>query len=170
MSAMLADLASVATAVGVLAAAMGLLLSRRQTRASFEQEFVKRYWLIGDDALQQDTTYGGDILRQRYLRLCEDEFEVMRLGSISWRTWEVWHDALREEATQYSYDSSDVHEWLSTCLHANDHRGSDCPGIFRSGSAVYSRHLSARWRSSIGRKWFIAVSALRRALYGRGHS
>lgn len=135
----------------------------------FEQEFVKRYWVIADDGLQQ-TEHAGDIEEQRYLRLCEDEFEVVRLGSISWRTWEVWHEAIRDEAVKYP-DRIDAHDWLSTCLHTGqDHQGSDCPGIFRSGAGIYSRHLSARWRSSLSRRWFVSMSALRRRLYDRGRS
>jgi len=166
MSAMLADLASVATAIAVFAAVIQLMLSRRQARSAFEQEFVKRFWVIGDDGLQQQTPNAGDIQRERYLRLCEDEFEVMRLGSISWRTWEVWHDGIRDRAAQY-IEHVNARDWLSTCLHAKDHRGSDCPGIFRSCGVVHSRHLVARWPSSFGRRWFVAISALRRRLYDR---
>lgn len=167
---MWADLAAAATALGVLAAVIQLVLSRRQARAMFEQEFVKRYWVISDDGLQQRTENAGDVEERRYLRLCEDEFEVMRLGSISWRTWEVWHEAIRDEAVKHA-ERIDEHDWLSTCLQSDhDHRGSDCPGIFRSGEGVHSRHLSARWRSSLSRKWFVAMSALRRSLYDRGKS
>lgn len=84
---MLADIASLATAAGVFAAVVQLLLSRRQARAGFEHAFVSRYWDLDDErvaALESDS-----IDQRRYLRLCEDEFESMRLGQISWRTWEV---------------------------------------------------------------------------------
>ncbi|WP_156391119.1 MULTISPECIES: hypothetical protein [unclassified Nocardioides] len=163
----LSEIAAAATAVGVLAAVVQLLLSRRQARATFEHEFIKRYWAIGDDALQQPGTHAGPVERQRYLRLCEDEFEVMRLGSISWRTWEVWHEAIRAGAAPHREHLAG-HEWLSTCMARGDHRGSDCHGIFRSGTGQYSQHISARWSISAGRSWFVATSGLRRALYTQG--
>jgi hypothetical protein len=169
MTAMWTDVASAATALGVLAAVVQLVLSRRQARSTFEQEFVKRYWVITDDALQQ-ADHDSHVKEQRYLRLCEDEFEVMRLGSASWRTWEVWHEAIRDEAGKYP-DRVDTHEWLSTCLGAeHNHQGSDCPGIFKSGSGIYSGHLSARWRSSLSRRCFVWMSALRRRIYDGGQS
>lgn len=167
MLSMLTNITSVATAVGVLAAVVQLLLSRRQARATFEHEFIKRYWSIGDDSLQDPSAHSGMIRRHRYLRLCEDEFEVMRLGSVSWRTWEVWHEAIRGEAAQYS-DDVEAFDWLATCLGLDDHRGSDCQGIFRSGTSSHSRHLSARWPSSLGRAWFLALSSLRRVVYHHG--
>ena len=164
---MLADIASVATAAGVLAAVVQLLLSRKQTRASFEHEFVKRYWSISDDSLQQPSTHAGAVERQRYLRLCEDEFEVMRLGAISWRTWEVWHEAIRDGVGAPSAEVERF-DWLLTCLRHHEHRGSHCPAIFRSGAGTHSRHLSARWPTSIGRGWFLLNSGLRRFVYIHG--
>jgi hypothetical protein len=163
----LSDIAAVATAAGVLAAVVQLLLSRRQARATFEHEFIRRYWAIGDDALQQPDTHSGAVYRERYLRLCEDEFEVMRLGSISWRTWEVWHEAIREGAGRYCDHLGD-YAWVGACMQHEDHPGSDCSGIFRSASGVHSQHISARWPSSIGRLWFTTASAVRRTLYVRG--
>ena len=161
---MLSDIAAVATAAGVFAAVVQLLLSRRQARATFEHEFIRRYWSIGDDALQQPATHTGTVERDRYLRLCEDEFEVMRLGSISWRTWEVWHEAIRDGAAQHR-DHLKSYDWLRTCMEYADHPGSECHGIFRSGTGVHSQHISARWRSSVGRISFITTSALRRSVY-----
>lgn len=163
----LSDIAAVATAAGVLAAVVQLFLSRRQARATFEHEFTRRYWAIGDDALQQPDTHSGTVERERYLRLCEDEFEVMRLGSISWRTWEVWHEAIRDGTAKYR-DHLDDYEWLGTCMEYPEHRGSDCLGIFRSGTGVHSQHISARWPSSLGRLWFVSAGALRRTAYVRG--
>ncbi|QIK66282.1 hypothetical protein G7072_07905 [Nocardioides sp. HDW12B] len=164
---MLSDIAAVATAAGVLAAVVQLLLSRRQARAAFEHEFIRRFWAIGDDALQQPQTHSGTVERKRYLRLCEDEFEVMRLGSISWRTWEVWHEAIRDGAAVHR-DYLDDYEWVGTCMGVEDHPGADCPAIFRSGTGVHSQHMSARWRSSVGRLWFTTASAARRTAYIRG--
>lgn len=164
---MLSDIAALATAAAVIAAVFQLLLSRRQARASFEHEFVKRYWSICDDSLQTPTPQTADVERQRYLRLCEDEFEVMRLGSVSWRTWEVWHEAIQEGSRTYS-DALNGYDWLSTCMQAGEHPGCNCPGIFRSGSGVHSSHLTARWPSSLGRAGFVAVTGLRRWFYIHG--
>ena len=164
---MLSDVAALATAAGVFAAVVQLILSRKQARASFEYEFIKRYWAINDDALYQPTIQGGAVERDRYLRLCEDEFEVMRLGSTSWRTWEVWHEAIRDGAAKYR-DHLAGYDWLRTCMEDGDHPGSDCDGIFRSSPGVHSQHISARWPSSVGRLWFTAASAVRRTVYVRG--
>lgn len=156
-----------ATAAGVFAAVVQLLLSRKQARATFEHEFIRRYWAIADDALQQPATHSGTVERERYLRLCEDEFEVMRLGSISWRTWEVWHEAIREGAAEYP-DHLEGYDWLRICTEYGDHPGSDCRGIFHSGTGAHSQHISARWPSSLGRLWFVATGALRRSIYVHG--
>lgn len=164
---MLTDIAAIATAAGVLAAVFQLLLSRRQARSSFEHEFVKRYWSIGDDALQEPSAKAGDVERQRYLRLCEDEFEVMRLGAISWRTWEVWHEAIRDGAAPYVGDLADFN-WLSLCMQVGDHLGCNCEGIFRSGEGAHSGHLTARWPSSLGRSWFLISTSLQRSVYVHG--
>lgn len=160
---MLADVAALATAIGVLAAVVQLLLSRRQSRAEFEQQFVKRYWELSDDEL---TNGGADssVQRKRYFRFCEDEFEVMRLGSISWRTWEVWHDAIRKECLV------DRHlialDWLSECLQQPaDHRGADCEALFAPTADTRSGHLSARSRTSPSRRLFIVETAIRARLY-----
>lgn len=162
---MWSDIASVATAVGVLAAVVQLMLSGRQSRATFEHEFVSRYWEISDQRLQGDGQ--SEVQVKRYLRLCEDEFEVMRLGSISWRTWEVWHDAMREECAKWG-DRVQGLDWLAGCLNdPEDHPGSDCPSIFESGGAAHSNHLSARWRASVTRRWFILGNGIRRRLYDR---
>ena len=164
---MWSDIASVATAVGVLAAVVQLVLSGRQSRAAFEHEFVRRYWEISDDRVQRGDDR-SEVLIKRYLRLCEDEFEVMRLGSISWRTWEVWHDAVREECAPFK-DLFQSLDWLARCSNEPEHHpGFDCPSIFESSSAEHSKHLSARWRSSVSRWWFIVGNAIRRWLYDRG--
>lgn len=89
----IADIASVATAVGVAAGIYQLRLSWKQGRASFEQTFVDRYWSIEDDRLRG--TDSAQVNRQRYLRLCEDQFEHARLRQISRRTWSIWHDGIK---------------------------------------------------------------------------
>ena len=85
--AVIGDAASLAAAIGVAVAIYQLRLSWLQSRATFEQTFVDRFWAIEDDRLR-----GADqpeVNRLRYLRLCEDQFEPARLRQISRRTWTI---------------------------------------------------------------------------------
>jgi hypothetical protein len=43
----------------------------------------------------------------------------MRLGTASWRTWEVWHEAIRDGAVQYSM-MVEAYDWLSPCSQLKD--------------------------------------------------
>jgi hypothetical protein len=85
---MISDLAALVTVIGLPLAVLGLWLSRRQQSMAFEQTYIDRFWVI-DDSLRTDDESRVDIHRQRYHRLCGDEFELMRLGLISWRTWNI---------------------------------------------------------------------------------
>lgn len=166
---MLGEIASLATAVGVLAAVVQLLLSRRQARNAFEHLFVDRYWQIDDDLIQAPETQSQ--YWRRYLRLCEDEFESMRLGQISWRSWEVWHDSIRDReiGTRAALDLADSEqfEWLRLCLDDPRHAGAECWGIFAPSRQDHSKHLSARWKSSLTLRLFFIANAGRRWAYKR---
>lgn len=81
---MLDLLVGLATALGIPTALYQLWLSRGQARASFEQQFVARYWAIEDERLSRAANEA--VAAERYLRLCEDQYEWMRLGEFSWRT------------------------------------------------------------------------------------
>ncbi len=121
-----ADVASVATAVGVAAGIYQLRLSWRQGRASFEQSFVDRYWSIEDDRLRGTDT--AAVNRERYLRLCEDQFEHARMGQISKRTWVIWHDGIRAglgEQVEGSY------AWAAACVVEGAHEADRCPAVRR---------------------------------------
>lgn len=165
---MLAELAALATAVGVLAAVYQLLLSRRQAVSAFEHQFVQRYWDLED---QKAVPVGDDApSRNRYLRLCEDEYEAMRLAQVSWRTWVVWHDAIREALGEGASTVGKDYEWLRTCLNSHDHSGAFCDGIFAPaplGKAPFSSHLVTRWRLSPGRVWFLLANGVQRRIVGR---
>ena len=167
MNPMFTDIAALATAVGVLTAVYQLFLSRRQARATFEQQFVQRYWQLDDSRL---VTSKNSFFERRYLRLCEDEFESMRLGQVSWRTWMVWHDSIRDMAGPMRERISDGHLWLKTCLDSGDHPGTHCDGIFRQTTLdgyEHSKHLSTRWWSSLDRRWFLLLSDVQRRLAAR---
>jgi hypothetical protein len=127
------DVASWATAAGVVAAAVGVELNRRQARAAFEHEFVRRYWALEDDRLR--SVGSTEVQLMRYSRLCEDEFEARRLGQVSRRTWEVWHAAIREVMADGAVDTV-AHAWVRTC-HAQpqEHPGRECPGVLRETPA-----------------------------------
>lgn len=150
----------------MLAAVYGLLLSRRQARATFEHQFVARYWELDDDRRHEPDDQSR--FWQRYLRLCEDEYEAMRLGQISWRTWEVWHDAIRDATVTQGEVVTPAHEWLSTCVRLADHPGSNCDGIFDATANEHSKHsghLSSRWRISPTRLAFRLTNAMQRQLH-----
>ena len=98
---MLADIALIATAVGVLAAVFGLRQSNRERLRQFEAMYVQRYWSILDqlslDALAGSTKHPpseADLKAIRaYLFLCEDELEMRGRGYIADTTYKIWTDA-----------------------------------------------------------------------------
>ena len=98
---MLANIALIVTAVGVLAAVFGLRQSNRERLRQFEAMYVQRYWSIVDqlslDALAGSTTdppSEADLKAIRaYLFLCEDELEMRGRGYIADTTYKMWTDA-----------------------------------------------------------------------------
>ena len=98
---MLADIALIATAVGVLAAVFGLRQSNRERLRQFEAMYVQRYWSILDqlslDALAGSTKEPpseADLKAIRaYLFLCEDELEIRGRRYIADTTYKIWTDA-----------------------------------------------------------------------------
>lgn len=122
----IADIASVATAIGVAAGIYQLRLSWKQGRASFEQSFVDRYWSIEDDRLRG--TDSATVNRQRYLRLCEDQFEHARLRQISRRTWVIWHVGIK---TGLGHHVEGAYDWSTACVADGPHQAHDCPAVRR---------------------------------------
>lgn len=90
--------ASIATAGGIILGVVALWLTRSQSQTVFEQSYIDRYWVIVDDMAREqfNVVAPGNIrlFEYRYLRLCEDEFELRKLKRIRRRTWRVWHDAM----------------------------------------------------------------------------
>jgi hypothetical protein len=142
------------TVIGVPIAILQLRAGRVQARRSFEQQFVDRYWAIEDDHLLNPSA--GDNHRRRYFRLTEDQFELMRLGQISWSTWEVWHDGVVAASADLDSEAHGAHRWLETCRRARSHSGHDCPAVFEPDGAT--RHRSklapARWNQKVRRRWW----------------
>lgn len=123
---MIGDIASVATAVGVLLAIYQLMLSRQQARAAFEQSFVDRFWCIEDDRLRDTET--PDVNRRRYLRLCEDQYEHARLKQISKRTWDIWHEGIQ---LGVGTNLDHAGDWTRRCSRGGEHVGRECPSLER---------------------------------------
>jgi hypothetical protein len=123
---MVGDLASIATAIGVLIAIYQLALSRQQARAVFEHTFVERFWGIEDDRLRG--TESADVNRRRYLRLCEDQYEHARLKQLSKRTWDIWHEGIQ---LGVGSDLEHAGEWTQRCSREGKHAGADCPAVRR---------------------------------------
>ena len=149
-------------AIGVPIALSQLWLVRRDNRSGFEQNFVARYWEISDGA--GDEPDGDDV--RRYLRLAEDEFELMRLGRISWGTWDIWHDGIHADLARFSVTKDDdrIGHWTRTCLGARSggqtHSGLGCPALFEANvDNVVAAHRS---RTAPVRLALLAQSRLRR--------
>jgi hypothetical protein len=105
---MIADIALIVTAGGVLAAVFGLRQSNRERLRQFEAMYVQRYWSILDqlslDALEgssQASIGHGDRKGIRaYLFLCEDELEMRGRGYIADTTYEMWSEAVIAQLEQ----------------------------------------------------------------------
>lgn len=149
-------------AIGVPIALSQLWLVRRDSRSGFEQNFVARYWEISDRA--GDEPDSDDV--RRYLRLAEDEFELMRLGRISWGTWDIWHDGIRADLARFSVTENDtrVGHWTRTCMGAQrewrTHSGLECPALFDAN--VENVAAAHRYRAAPARLVLLAQDRLRR--------
>jgi hypothetical protein len=97
------ELASWATAAGAVIAAVGLLLTARQLKIQNRQHrlelgtlYINRFWSVDDELTMTDPATEPERynrLRIRYLKLCEDEFDVAGLGWLDPQQWAVWHSA-----------------------------------------------------------------------------
>lgn len=105
---MLADIALIVTAAGVLAAVFGLRQSNRERLRQFEAMYVQRYWAILDQ-LSLNALAGSpgappsdtDSKAVRaYLFLCEDEFEMRGRGYIADTTYKIWSEAAVSQLRQ----------------------------------------------------------------------
>jgi hypothetical protein len=96
----IADIALLITAAGVLAAAFGLRQSNRERLRQFEALYVQRYWGILDrlslEALEGSARSARDrdlkAIRS-YLLLCEDELEMRSRGYIADTTYRIWAES-----------------------------------------------------------------------------
>ena len=103
---MIQTIASVATAIGVAIAALGIWQARRTTQLSFELTFNDRYRAIVDrlpiEALQRgEIEQNDEHLRALfdYLDLCEEQFYYRRTRRISTTTWDAWVFGMKRNLT-----------------------------------------------------------------------
>ena len=135
---MLEQIASVATAVGVLLVAPQLRFAQRQRHRAFEDLYLQRYWSLADKlSIECDpgrAAASTGILEQdegvlrAYLRLCEDQIEMRKLGWVTRETWRLWADGIRANVSSWPYqevwktvqaeDRDDHH-----CLRAMERHG-----------------------------------------------
>jgi hypothetical protein len=101
---LIADVASVVTAVGVSLAALAIRQAQRQRIREFESFYVTRYWSLMDCLSVNALTGAGNGINEQdeltirsYLRLCEDELKLRRLGYIADETWKIWADGIRTQ-------------------------------------------------------------------------
>lgn len=82
------------------------------------------------------------------------------------------HDAIRDQVDDTMASLEKAHpgeyEWLRVCLSNSRHSGTDCWRIFAPGAQEHSKHLSARWKSSLSLRWFLITNTTRRWAY-TGH-
>lgn len=97
-----ANIATIVTAVAILFAILSLIGDRRQRHREFENLYVQRYWAILDRQSADFRLGVKDKIRKSdralaldYLRLCEDELELRKLGLVTNRTWESWAEGIK---------------------------------------------------------------------------
>lgn len=141
-------LSSWVAVAGLFIAVISLALARKQLRDGYEHRFVERFWVLEDKRLE--LRHAGPVSvsveRERYLRLCEDEYEAMSLGGVSFRTWDVWHRAIKsalepESAARRNLEKlpDEDYELLRRCLSDKPPSSGRCPSLAkrqRLGGAV----------------------------------
>ena len=108
---MVQDIASVATAVGVLIAVVGLRQARKQRLRQFEGFYVERYWKLMDQlsvAVLRGRGKGSssdddEKIVRAYLLLCEDELDLRADGWISDATWRIWGKEIRAQIEHWPF-------------------------------------------------------------------
>jgi len=107
----LADIALIVTAAGVVAAVFGLRQSNRERLRQFEAMYVQRYWSILDqlslDALSgsagEDPNEADVKAIRAYLFLCEDELEMRGRGYIADTTYRIWANGALAQLQQPTF-------------------------------------------------------------------
>jgi len=107
----LADIALIVTAAGVVAAVFGLRQSNRERLRQFEAMYVQRYWSILDQlslgalsgSAEEDPSETDEKAIRAYLFLCEDELEMRAKGYIADTTYRIWADGALAQLKQPTF-------------------------------------------------------------------
>lgn len=129
---MIGDLAGIATAIGVLLAAAGLFAQTHQRKFGIAQLYIERYWQVDEAFLAERRPHADSADARRYLRLCEDEYDVARLGWIDVGVWRIWHDGIRDQVRRLQLDVR-TYDHLTACLADDHHSATTCPGVAGHG-------------------------------------
>lgn len=105
---MIADIALIVTAIGVVGVVLGLRQNYRERLRQFESMYVERYWMILDrlsiDALSglcpDIVTEDDNKAIRSYILLCEDELEMRENGYIADSTYELWAVGIQNQLKQ----------------------------------------------------------------------
>jgi hypothetical protein len=111
-SRVIADIAAVATAIGVFIALTGLRQNQRQRIRAFEDFYVRRYWELMDqlslDALRGKAngplSEADEKIIRAYLLFCEDELDLRAIGWISDATWKIWGPGILTQLHRWPFD------------------------------------------------------------------
>lgn len=112
--------------------------------------YVQRFWDIDDRRLRAEQVGDKDELLlqdRRYVRLCEDEFELVRLGWIDAEIWAVWHASIRValEHSRALVDAEPIDLLLARrCRGAFEHEPTACPAVI--GPLESTRASKHRYR------------------------
>ncbi|MDQ3480844.1 MAG: hypothetical protein M3423_05865 [Actinomycetota bacterium] len=156
------------TAAGVGVAAFQLRLGRQQAANEFEQRYINRYWEFKD--AREGNFLESEASRKRNVRLCEDEYELVRSNRLRRRTWALWHPAiveklaefplrertgLVERAKQVGGARSLVGQCITADLEGHErHDAHDCPAIFAPLSRDERQAVSLLTRRALDiRRW-----------------
>ena len=97
--------------------------------------YVQRFWHIDDlrqRAAQASNAEEMLLLDRMYARLCEDEFEIARVGLLDAKIWAVWHGPIVEglRDSQSLCNASTAEFVLARrCLGAEQHEPSECRAL-----------------------------------------
>ena len=121
---MLESIASVATAIGVAIAAMGIWQGRRTEQLQFELTFTERYRVISD-RLPLVTLQSGDLSATEdhereifdYMELCEEQMHYRAHNRISSATWADWSIGIQRNLNQ-----GNMHQVCTRLMKKSPHR------------------------------------------------
>ena len=118
----------------------------RQRKLNLAQLYIKRYWDLEDLRLAQEVP--DHVLALRYDRLCEDEYEVARLGWIDTNVWAVWHRSIQSYLNEAERNVAEF-DLLSQCQRGPvQHHGNECPALMKQPAARKLSSRLERWWST----------------------